>query len=291
MQAAPLDPSVATKPVLKWAGGKRKLAPRIVAQLPERIHTYFEPFLGSAAVFFHLAATDRFEHAVLADSNGALMDVYVALKKDVDRLLRVLEQKRYRALGEEEYYSVRALDPAKLDCFERAARTIYLNKTGYNGLYRQNRSGQFNVPFGRYKKPTIYKEATLRAAAAALGKAKLVVADFEKVVANAGPGDAVYFDPPYVPVSRTAYFTSYAKEAFGEREHERLAEVFGELSKRRVQAVLSNSDTEWTRQLYRSWKMEHLVVPRPINSNASKRGGVGELLVANIRRRKAAARK
>jgi DNA adenine methylase len=285
MQAAPLDPSVAAKPVLKWAGGKRKLAPRIAEKLPSRIRTYFEPFLGSAAVFFHLAATQRFEHAVLADSNAALMDVYQALQKDVGRLLRTLEQKRYRTLGERAYYTVRALDPTGLDRFERAARTIYLNKTGYNGLYRQNRSGQFNVPFGRYKKPTIYNEGTLRAAAAALGRAELVVGDFGKIVESAGRGDAVYFDPPYVPVSRTAYFTAYAKEAFGEEEHQRLADVFLDLSRRKVAAVLSNSDTSWTRELYQRWDTDHIVVPRPINSDASKRGGVGELLVKNSRRR------
>lgn len=287
MQAAPLDPRVAAKPVLKWAGGKRKLAPRIAALLPGRIRTYFEPFLGSAAVFFHLAATQRFEHAVLSDSNGALMDVYQALRQDVGKLLGVLEHKRYRTLGEKAYYAVRSLDPADLDRFERAARTIYLNKTGYNGLYRQNRSGQFNVPFGRYKKPTIYNEGTLRSAAQALNLAELVVGDFESIVKSAGRGDAVYFDPPYVPVSRTAYFTAYAKEAFGEGEHERLARVFAELSGRGVRAVLSNSDTDYTRELYQRWSTEHLVVPRPINSDAKKRGGVGELLVRNVKRRAA----
>lgn len=285
MQAAQLQPSVAAKPVLKWAGGKRKLAARIAAKLPDRIGTYYEPFLGSAAVFFHLAATDRFERAILADCNGALMDVYQALRQDVNRLLGVLQEKRFRALGERAYYAVRALDPSALDRFERAARTIYLNKTGYNGLYRQNRSGQFNVPFGRYKNPTIYNEASLRTAALALRRAELVVGDFESIVESARRGDAVYFDPPYVPISRTAYFTAYAKEAFGEQEHERLARVFSRLSRKNVPAVLSNSDTAFTRQLYERWETEHIVVPRPINSDATKRGGVGELLVKNSRPR------
>jgi DNA adenine methylase len=281
MQATPLDTSVPPKPVLKWAGGKRRLAARIVAKLPEQLDTYYEPFLGSAAVFFHLSAQGRIRRAVLADNNAALMDVYRALQKDVKRLIRTLSTKRYRTLGEDAYYEIRGLDPEELDEFERAARTIYLNKTGYNGLYRLNRSGHFNVPFGRYEKPTIYLPEVLRAASISLQKADLLDGDFEKIVASAKRGDAVYFDPPYVPVSRTSYFTSYSKEGFGLEQHQRLAKVFGSLSKRGVVAVLSNSDTTFTQDLYDKFETEHIVVARPINSDATKRGGVGELLVKN----------
>jgi DNA adenine methylase len=285
MQATSLDPSVPAKPVLKWAGGKRRLAPRIVAKLPDRIGTYYEPFLGSAAVFFHLAAEGRFRRAVLSDANGALMDVYLALQKNVRKLIRVLESKRYQKLGEDAYYEIRALDPGELDSFERAARTIYLNKTGYNGLYRLNRSGQFNVPFGRYTRPTIFLADRLLAAGAALQKAELRVNDFTLAVADADRGDAVYFDPPYVPLSRTSAFTAYSKDVFGPEQHERLADVFGALAKRGVRAVLSNSDTRLTRELYESFDTERIVVARPINSDATKRGGVGELLVSNTKRR------
>lgn len=285
MQATPLDSSAPPRPVLKWAGGKRRLAARIAAKLPREIETYYEPFLGSGAVFFHLFALRRFRHAVLADSNDALMDVYRALQKDVKRLIRTLEHKRYQARGEEAYYAIRALDPGELDDFERAARTIYLNKTGYNGLYRLNRSGQFNVPFGRYEKPTIFVPELLRRAAEALQSAELRVGDFADIVASAKAGDAVYFDPPYVPLSRTSQFTSYSKEGFGDKQHRQLAKEFARLSHSGVVAVLSNSDTEFTRSLYRGFDAERLVVPRPINSNAAKRGGVGELLVRNTPKR------
>jgi DNA adenine methylase len=284
MQAPSREASPPPKPVLKWAGGKRRLAARIVAKFPERIGTYFEPFLGSAAVFFHLSAQERIGRAVLSDNNAALIEVYRALRSDVQRLMRVLGHKRFRVFGEEAYYEIRGLDPEELDPFERAARTIYLNKTGYNGLYRLNRSGQFNVPFGRYERPTIFVPEALLAASRALQKAELSVGDFEGVAGDAVAGDAVYFDPPYVPVSRTSSFTAYSHEAFGQAEHERLARVFAKLSQRGVPAVLSNSDTRWTRSLYENFDVESIMVARPINSDATRRGGVGELLVRNLKK-------
>lgn len=276
---------VPPKPVLKWAGGKSRLTSLILAKLPDTIGTYYEPFLGSAAVFFQLASEGRFRRAVLGDKNPDLIDVYQALQTDVDELIRVLERKRYTTIGEEAYYQVRSQDPRKLNLYERAARTIYLNKTGYNGLYRVNRAGDFNVPFGRYKNPTIFDPRRLAASARALEKVKLVVGDFEELVQGATKGDAVYFDPPYVPLSKTSNFTAYSKDAFEAEHHKRLSEVFRSLAKRGVVAVLSNSDTELTSELYESWDLERITVTRPINSNAQKRGGVTELLVRNVRKK------
>ena len=199
-----------------------------------------------------------------------------------------------RALGrfghsETEYYRVRASSPRSPA--QRAARTIYLNKTGYNGLYRVNRSGEFNVPFGRYKNPTICDAANLRAVALALADVEVEVADFEVTCARARPGDFVYFDPPYLPLSKTASFTAYDRHPFTLVEHERLARVFGELESRGVFALLSNSYTRETQRLYAAWSCEKVAVSRPINSRAKGRGPITELLVANHPRSERAPRR
>lgn len=270
------------RPIVKWAGGKRRLLPHILASLPTRVETYYEPFVGGGAVFFALASEGRFRQAVLGDLNRELVDVYRSVKTRVRVLVRLLRAHAERH-NREYFYEVRQLDPSQLDREQRAARLIYLNKTGYNGLYRVNRSGQFNVPFGRYKNPTICDEARLLAAAHALRGVSLKVQDFQRLSASAAPGDAVYFDPPYVPVSRTASFTAYHRDEFGQAGHERLAAVFTELSERQVACVLSNSMTPLTRALYRGrhFKVQQVQVGRSINSQGSARGQVPELLVRN----------
>jgi DNA adenine methylase len=267
-----------TRPVLKWAGGKSRSLSRILAELPEQVDTYYEPFVGGAAVFFALAGQGRFKRAVLGDRNSALIDLYRALKKDPEAVIRALRKYRY---DRDEYYRVRALDPAELDLSERAARTIFLNKTGYNGLYRVNSRGEFNVPFGRYKDPNFCDEDNLRGASRALKRVKLQVGDFEKVCSEAKLGDAVYFDPPYDPVSKTASFTAYYKGDFGRAEHERLSRLFERLAKRRVSVVLSNSDTPFTRGLFDGFRLSAVDVTRPINSKAGARGTVSEILVTS----------
>lgn len=274
------------RPILKWAGGKARLLPAILPLLPERIETYYEPFVGGAAVFFALASERRFRRAVLSDLNAELVDVYRGIKKDVEAVVRLLEQ--YRKKHDADlYYRTRELQPQQLDLVERAARLIYLNKTGYNGLYRVNRAGQFNVPFGSYANPAICDAERLRATAVALRArgVKLEVCDFASVTERAQPGDAVYFDPPYAPRSTTANFTSYHSQAFGKAEHERLAATLEALTERGVRTVLSNSDTRFTRQLYdrRRYGVQKVLVARPINSKSSARGRVGELLIDNTR--------
>jgi DNA adenine methylase len=274
------------RPILKWAGGKSRLVGPITAHLPLEMQTYFEPFVGSGAVFFALASERRFRKAVLADINAELVDVYRGVRKDVSAVIKLLRAYRRRH-DEETYYLTRERDPHTLDLIERTARLIYLNKTGYNGLYRVNRSGQFNVPFGRYDNPAICDEPRLRAAAEALRRrgVSIEVADFEAVCESAAPGDAVYFDPPYVPASKTANFTAYHKDSFGSDEHARLAHTFKRLTRRKVAAVLSNSYGEETQRLYRARniEIERVLVTRPINSKSTARGNVAELIVSNRR--------
>ena len=274
------------RPILKWAGGKTRLVPLILERLPSQIDTYYEPFVGGAAVFFALATQKRFKRAVLADKNRDLIDVYKGVKTDVDAVIALL-QDYTRRHDADTYYATRELDPKTLDLPERAARLIYLNKTGYNGLYRVNRAGQFNVPFGRYENPQICNEPRLRAAAAALRArgVSLKVADFERASEGAKPGDAVYFDPPYVPLTKTASFTGYHSESFGAEEHQRLANAFASLTRRKVAAVLSNSGGKETRRLYEGdgVDIDRVLVSRPINSKSTARGAVAELIVSNAK--------
>jgi DNA adenine methylase len=269
-------------PVLKWAGGKRQLLPQILERLPKKIDTYYEPFVGGGAVFFALAHERRFNKAVLTDQNADLIAVYRALKTNLSKLIELLK-KHDANHCEEYYYEVRdELEPKKL--VERAARLIYLNKTGFNGLYRVNRSGKFNVPFGRYDKPRILDEPRLKAAHEALTNVEIDVADFEETCKRAKRGDAVYLDPPYLPVSATANFSDYHALPFGLAEHERLAAVFGDLARRRVPALLSNSHTPDTKRLFGKFFLEQVEARRSINSDKSRRGPVGEILVSNLRR-------
>lgn len=264
------------RPILKWAGGKRSLVPRILKELPARIDTYYEPFVGGAAVFLALAEARRFERAVIADKNPQLINLYEVVQRDVDKLLKKLELLQSKT-SEQEYYAIRARKGGTP--VERAARLVYLNKTGYNGLYRVNASGGYNVPYGRYKRPRIYDPERLRAAALALCDVTIRVADFEEACRDARQGDAVYLDPPYLPLSKTASFAAYHSEAFGLPEHRRLAQLFGKLVERGVAVVLSNSATPETRALYKGFKHSNVAVRRPINSVASGRGAVNELLV------------
>jgi DNA adenine methylase len=265
------------RPVLKWAGGKALLTERILRLLPAAIETYFEPFFGGGAVFFALARERRFRHAVLSDLNPELINMYRAIRDDVEG---VMQRLRRMKMSEEDYYKVRAQKPKSLA--GRAARMIYLNKTGFNGLYRVNSSGEFNVPYGRHVNPLICDEANLRAVAKALAEVDLAVDDFEQCCKAAKAGDAVYLDPPYLPLSDTAYFTSYDRHPFGLPQHERLAQVFDDLTKREVAAVLSNSCTPDSKRLYQEHHLDFPLVARPINSDSKKRGKIKEILVSNL---------
>lgn len=273
------SPAVTPAPFLKWAGGKTQLLDRILPALPARIDTYFEPFIGGGAVFFALAAEGRFARAVINDRNPSLVEVYRALRDDVETVIARLEVHAAHATDPTYFYALRATDPETLDLPARAARIIFLNKTCYNGLYRVNRRGQFNVPFGKYANPRVLNAPVLRAAARALERVEITNLDFEAVAGRAKPGDAIYLDPPYHPVSATASFTAYDALAFGIPEQQRLAVTFRALAARNVHLVLSNSDCPFTRELYAGLEVRTVAALRAINSAADRRGPVSELLV------------
>lgn len=262
------------EPFLKWAGGKRQLLASYGPYFPVQQGGYFEPFLGSAAVFFHLAP----QRAVLSDIVEEVAQTYSVVRDHVEELIISLR----RHLNTQEYFSqVRSVIPASLSPVEQASRFIYLNRTCYNGLFRVNRLGQFNVPFGFYKSPTICDPVRLRAASVALRHATIYNADFEKVLEDAKAGDFIYLDPPYSPVSATANFTSYSRQGFDEKEQERLASVFGRLDSRGCLMMLSNSDTPTVRRLYKGYSIVEVRARRAINSKADRRGPVSELLILN----------
>lgn len=268
----------APAPFLKWAGGKRQLLPKILALAPARIETYYEPFIGGGAVFFALAAQRRFSRAVLGDANPELVNCYETIRDDVAGVIAELQKHRNTPAA---YYRVRARDPERLSNAARAARVIYLNRCGYNGLYRVNSDGRFNVPFGRYLRPNICDVPRLEAASRALQGAEIVCGDFREVIERERPrqDDFVYLDPPYVPISRTASFTAYAQRAFGPGDQRRLADVLASLSRDRVPAVLSNSYCQATLRLYAGLNHQKVPVRRAINSVGRRRGPIPEILV------------
>ncbi len=269
-------------PFLKWAGGKRKLVPQLLALLPDRFGTYHEPFVGGGALFFALGAQSprRFEAACIADGNERLMRCYRAVRDDVDQVIALLRG-HASAHCKDYYYALRATPVDQADDTVVAAWLAYFNRTAFNGLYRVNSKNKFNVPFGRYANPRICNEEHLRACSGLLQRVQVGHEPFDAVLDRARPGDAVYFDPPYVPLTDTAYFTSYTKGGFGPDDQIHLRDVAVELAGRGVRVVLSNHDTPWVRELYDEDRFELHVVPvaRSINSKASKRGAVNELII------------
>lgn len=246
---------------------------------------YREPFLGGGALFFYLMGTSAPpKRAYLSDALGDLVLTYQVVKDAPEDLLARLDDLK-RAHSNAHYYAVReAFNAGGGDPTERAAWLIYLNKTCYNGLFRTNRSGLFNVPVGRFVRPRIVDRARLMAASEALGSAKLSRQSFEQIERTAKPGDVVYFDPPYVPVSKTASFDAYSLGAFGPEAQERLARTFRRLDAKGCLLVLSNSDTEEVRRLYKGYELTTIVAPRSISARGSTRGPVTELVVRNAKR-------
>ncbi len=272
------------KPFVKWVGGKRQLLRqfRDMGLYPPDdfdpvTNTYFEPFVGGGAVFFDLLP----KKAELSDLNNELVTTYNVIKNDVDELIKSLKKHKY----EKEYYlKVRAKNPKSLSDLNVASRFIYLNRTCFNGMYRVNSKGGFNVPFGKYTNPIICDEENLIKASKALQKVTIKNQDYKKVLEKAGKGDFVYFDPPYYPVSKTASFTSYTADTFLEKEQLELRDVFIELHKRDCFVMLSNSDTPLINELYsniKGVKVSKVAAGRAINSNAAKRGKISEVLVTN----------
>lgn len=270
-------PASAT-PFLRWAGGKRSLLPVISAAAVRDYGRYYEPFVGGGAVYFALGG-DR--PRIINDVNPELVLTYRSLRDDIDRLIAELDELA-KDTSERAYKHVRGLDPLSLEPSRRAARFIYLNKLCFNGLYRENHSGRFNVPYGHLARPRVLDEPTLRAASSRLQGTEVRCGPFAEAVADAGEGDFVYLDPPYLPLSASSSFAAYAKGGFAERDHRQLAETIATLVARGAAVMLSNSDTARTREIYgglgASWALYGVQVRRSIAAFGASRGRVGEVL-------------
>ncbi len=287
--AAPAgEPCVPARPFLKWAGGKSQLLPELSRRIPERFGRYHEPFVGGGALFFYLWNQGRLQHgAILSDVNPELIDCYRAVRDQAEELIDLLQSLRPYATDRDFFYEIRGWDRrpdfAQRSLVERAARTIFLNRTCYNGLYRLNNKGQFNAPFGYYKNPLIVDSDNLREVSRALRHAELRVADFAAVLDYAQARDFIYFDPPYVPVSPTASFTSYTRRGFDETEQRRLAAVFHQLAARGCYVMLSNSSTTLAHQLYdNAYEVDVVLASRKINCDGKRRGLVEELIACSF---------
>jgi DNA adenine methylase len=263
------------EPFVKWVGGKRGLVDRIIEMMPASFGHYYEPFVGGGALFFSL--TDKIKEATISDRNIELMIAYKVIQKHPKQLIELLKDHKAKH-SETYYYEVRAKNPE--DPIEAAARFIYLNKTCYNGLYRVNNSGTFNVPIGKYDDPLIVQEDNIMACHKALKNTTIVCEDFEKIDPKAK--DFVYFDPPYHPTTE-ASFTKYTKEDFAETEQTRLRDFINILTKNGVSVMLSNSKTDFINELYSSKGYFKTVVDasRMVNCKPNKRNRVEELLITN----------
>lgn len=267
------------KPFLKWAGGKTKLLPEIEKRLPETYDRYFEPFVGGGAVFFYLQPSK----SVLLDVNYELINAYSQVRDNLEELIDHLKQHVY---DKEYYYHIRNADRtpeyAHWSDLQKASRFIYLNKTCYNALYRVNSKHQFNTPFGRYKNPTICDEEALRACHSALQRnVELFSGDFSLIETIVTPSDFIYFDPPYVPLSKTSNFTNYSHKPFDDTMQKELCKLCHRLNRRGVRFMLSNSSAPLSLELYKNFNLQFVQAPRSINSQSNKRGKVPEILVTS----------
>jgi DNA adenine methylase len=266
------------RPFVKWAGGKTQLLPLLIQRVPEHFGTYFEPFVGGGSLLFALQP----ERAVISDINAELINAYMVIRDHLGPLIRSLQHHTNDATH---FYDVRTWDVSKLTQVRRASRFIFLNKTCFNGLYRENSAGQFNTPFGRYPNPTVADRANLAAVSEYLRRSevRLLNDSYEKCVRTARKGDFIYFDPPYFPISATASFTKYHKTDFAADDQRRLAGVFRNLSRRGCYVLLSNSNTPFIRGLYDEFPTVEVAASRAINCRGSLRGKTpNEVLVCSF---------
>lgn len=271
------------KPFVKWAGGKRQIIDKLKEFIPTEYNTYYEPFVGGGALLFELSP----KNAVINDSNKELMNVYECIKDDekFDKMCKELNHHEANH-SEEYYYKIRNIDREalkyeKLTDYKRAARTIYLNKACFNGLYRVNSKNQFNVPFGKKNRVNTYEGQNLGVICGYLNynNVKILSVDFEEAVKDAKKGDFIYFDPPYD--SETSTFNSYTEDGFSKDEQRRLARVFKELDSRGCYVMLSNHNTSLVNELYKDFNINKILAKRNISSDAKKRGSVEEVIITN----------
>ena len=272
------------RPFLKWVGGKKQIIPQIKQYIPQNYCRYFEPFLGGGALFFDLAP----QKAYINDINKILISSYRNIKHHPYKVIEELEslQKTFNLKNNEErklyFYETRTVFNKKEDiAFLEIAYFIFLNKTCFNGMYRENSKGQFNVPFGRYKNPKILDKKNILAVSKLLQKTTITNCSFEKVVKDAKDGDFIYFDPPYHPLTVISNFTSYSNGGFNKEDQMKLRDVFITLNKKNCFVMLSNSDTQFIREIYQDFNQKTVLAARKINCKASGRGKINELLIMN----------
>jgi DNA adenine methylase len=272
------------RPFVKWLGGKTQLLPQLRQFYPLNFRRYFEPFLGGGAVFFDIKPTEAF----LNDINSTLIAAYRHIQRQPSELVKRLHrlQSEYNKRSESErsefYYEMRnRYNKLKDGSLDKAAHLIFLNKTGYNGLYRESSSGGFNVPFGKYKNPAVLDKSNLFAVAEVLDRVKLTSLPFEEAIADAKRGDFVYFDPPYYPLNGTAKFTNYHERDFLEEEQLKLRDVFAELDQRGCFVMMSNSHTDFINKLYRGFNKNTVLANRAVNCKADGRGKIKEYVITN----------
>jgi len=276
---------VTPKPFVKWAGGKRQLIPILNQNLPESFGTYYEPFLGGGALLFHILTDKNGQKCSISDLNSDLVLAYTTIRDRVDSLIASLKnhEKNYQKDSASYYYSIRESNPRSE--IEKTSRLIFLNRTCFNGLYRVNSKGKFNVPLGKYSNPNIVNEENLYAVSNILQSSRISIKcrDFEAVLRDAKKGDLIYFDPPYQPTSATANFTSYTNKDFTYDDLTRLAELCLKLDSRGCNVLLSNSDSKEVADIFakNTWKITRIEANRSINSNSKKRTGHFELLIKN----------
>lgn len=267
-----------TYPIVKWVGGKRQLMFELLKNLPKSYNRYFEPFIGGGALFFELQPNN----AYISDMNEELINLYSVVRDSVDELVHDLNK---HEISKEYFLKIRNLDRMekyfKLSNIERASRFIYLNRTCFNGMYRVNSKGEFNVPFGNYKNPRIIDENNLLNCSELLKKTEIKCADFSEILSKVQKDDFVYFDPPYVPLNETSSFTSYTKDGFDIDMQFKLRDVCNELDSMGVKFMLSNSDTKLVNELYANYEIKKVFASRQINANADGRGKITEVLVKN----------
>jgi DNA adenine methylase len=276
---------VTPKPFVKWAGGRRQLIPILHQNLPESFGTYYEPFLGGGALLFHILTDKNGQKCSISDLNSDLVLAYTTIRDRIDALISSLKnhEKNYQKDSKSYYYSIRESNPRNE--VEKTSRLIFLNRTCFNGLYRVNSKGKFNVPLGKYTNPNIINEENLRAVSSILQTNRISIKcrDFESVLRDAKKGDLIYFDPPYQPVSSTANFTSYTTKDFTYDDLTRLAELCLKLDAKGCNVLLSNSDSKEVSDIFakNTWKITRIEANRSINSNSKKRTGHFELLIKN----------
>ena len=267
-----------TYPIIKWVGGKRQLMFELLKNMPKDYNRYFEPFIGGGALFFELHP----ENAYISDANEDLINLYSVVKNNVDELIEDLEKHK---ILKEYFLDIRNIDRQEeylnWTNIQKASRFIFLNRTCFNGLYRVNSQGQFNVPFGNYKNPKIIDKENLYNCSRLLQNTEIKHADFTEIINRAQKGDFVYFDPPYVPLNETSNFTSYTKDGFNIDMQFKLRDLCHELNSKGIYFMLSNSDTKLVNELYENYNIKKVFASRAINSNSNGRGKITEVLVRN----------